>query len=83
MPRTVAEFFAAGAPVRLWCSQCGGTHPFGADALELTFGPDFDLVGNPRELARQLYCPGCGARRLSILKPDAPDEAEAPVTDVA
>lgn len=83
MLRTVAEFFAAGVPVRLWCGQCGNTHPFGADALEPTFGPDFDLVGNPRELARQLYCPGCGARRLSILKHDAPDEAEGPVADVA
>lgn len=43
MLRTVAEFFAAGVPVRLWCGQCGDTHAFGADALELTFGPDFDL----------------------------------------
>jgi hypothetical protein len=83
MLRTVAEFLAAGVPVHLWCGQCGDTHLFGADALELTFGPDFDLVGNPRELARQLYCPECGARRLSILKPDAPDEAEALVVDFA
>ncbi|MEO9228885.1 MAG: hypothetical protein ABI216_08070 [Devosia sp.] len=50
------------------------------DVLDATFGPDFDLVGNHREVNRQLYCPACGESRPTVLleKPATGEQGAEP-----
>jgi hypothetical protein len=37
------------------------------DALDATFGPDFDLYTGLKEVRAQMYCPHCGEPRPRIV----------------
>ena len=66
-PRTTLEFLKHGRVVVLHCvSGCGHRAHQDPKSLILTFGEDFDLIGNVAEVASTLYCPVCGARKPNV-----------------
>lgn len=66
LPRTALELQTQGRRLILHCASCEHGQFVDVETIILTFGADFDVLGNMAEVRAQLYCPSCGASRPAI-----------------